>query len=69
MRGITITNYLSGGDPEGIIFSYLSNWGGQAIKIGRNLSPNLKPCPNYKDRVYIYFLGRILTTQKIKRFI
>lgn len=33
MRGITITNYLSTGDPEGIIFSYLSNWSGQAIKI------------------------------------
>lgn len=36
-RGITISNYLSNGDPEGVIFSYMSNWSGQAIKIPRNL--------------------------------
>jgi len=32
-----ITNYLSNGNPEGVIFSYMSNWSGQAIKIPRNL--------------------------------
>tara|TARA_R110002049_G_scaffold199941_1_gene370422 strand:+ start:892 stop:1020 length:129 start_codon:yes stop_codon:yes gene_type:complete len=32
-RGITITNYLATGDPEGVIFAYMPNWIGQAIKI------------------------------------
>lgn len=35
-RGITVTNYLVNGNPEGIILSYVSNWTGQAIKIPRN---------------------------------
>ncbi len=35
-RGITITNYLVSGNPEGISLSYVSNWTGQAIKIPRN---------------------------------
>jgi hypothetical protein len=41
-RGITITNYLSNGNPEGIIFSYMSNWSGQAIKVPRNLFAEAK---------------------------
>jgi len=35
-RGLTITNYLIDGDPEGVVFAYISNWSGQAIKIPRN---------------------------------
>ena len=35
-RGLTIVNYLIDGDPEGVVFAYISNWSGQAIKIPRN---------------------------------
>lgn len=56
MRGITITNYLSTGDPEGIIFSYLSNWSGQAIKIPRNLFPESKNMPELqRPGLYLLF--------------
>lgn len=56
MRGITITNYLSGGDPEGIIFSYLSNWSGQAIKIPRNLFSEAKTMPELqRPGLYLLF--------------
>ncbi len=54
-RGITITNYLVNGNPEGVIFAYMSNWTGQAIKIPRNLFPDSK---NYLEinKPGIYFL-------------
>ena len=54
-RGITITNYLSNGDPEGIIFSYMSNWSGQAIKIPRNLFAESKGLIELQ-RPGLYFL-------------
>lgn len=31
VRGLTIINYLTTGNPEGVIFAYMSNWTGQAI--------------------------------------
>lgn len=54
-RGITITNYLVDGNPEGVIFAYMSNWTGQAIKVPRNLFPNSK---DYEElnKPGIYFL-------------
>lgn len=55
MRGITITNYLLTGNPEGIIKSYLSNWNGQAIKIPRNIFFNTANEPELK-RPGLYFL-------------
>lgn len=55
MRGITISNYLVTGDPEGVIFAYMSNWTGQAIKIPRNLFPTTKDFNELK-RPGIYFL-------------
>lgn len=54
-RGITVTNYLINGDPEGVIFAYLSNWSGQAIKIPRNLFPDNKSLPEI-NRPGVYFL-------------
>ncbi|MDR2271298.1 MAG: GIY-YIG nuclease family protein [Sphingobacterium sp.] len=54
-RGITVTNYLASGNPEGIIFSYMSNWTGQAIKIPRNLFLEAKELPELK-KPGIYFL-------------
>lgn len=55
MRGITITNYLTTGNPEGVIFAYMSNWTGQAIKIPRNLFADSKNMAELK-RPGIYFL-------------
>lgn len=54
-RGITITNYLATGDPEGVIFAYMSNWTGQATKIPRNLFADSK---NFEElqRPGVYFL-------------
>lgn len=54
-RGTTITNYLVSGDPEGIIFSYMSNWTGQAIKVPRNLFAEAKDLPDL-NKPGIYFL-------------
>jgi hypothetical protein len=54
-RGITISNYLATGDPEGVIFTYMSNWTGQAIKIPRNLFSSAKDFNELK-RPGIYFL-------------
>ena len=54
-RGTTITNYLATGDPEGVIFAYMSNWTGQAIKIPRNLFADNKGIEELK-RPGIYFL-------------
>lgn len=54
-RGITITNYLVNGNPEGVIFAYMSNWTGQAIKIPRNLFASTKEIPELA-RPGIYFL-------------
>lgn len=54
-RGTTITNYLSTGDPEGVIFAYMSNWTGQAIKIPRNLFAENKDIDELK-RPGLYFL-------------
>jgi hypothetical protein len=55
-RGITITNYLTKGNPEGIIFSYMSNWTGQAIKLTRNLFADAKDISElYKPGVYFLF--------------
>ena len=54
-RGITISNYLADGDPEGVIFSYMSNWSGQAIKIPRNLFSQSKSM-NELQRPGVYFL-------------
>lgn len=54
-RGITITNYLANGNPEGVIFAYMSNWTGQAIKIPRNLFAGTKDIPELA-RPGIYFL-------------
>lgn len=55
MRGITITNYLTSGDPEGVVFAYISNWTGQAIKIPRNLFADSKDLHEL-NRPGIYFL-------------
>ena len=54
-RGITITNYLTKGNPEGIIFSYMSNWTGQAIKLPRNLFADAKDISEL-NKPGIYFL-------------
>lgn len=54
-RGITITNYLASGDPEGVVFAFISNWTGQAIKIPRNLFADTKDLPEL-NRPGIYFL-------------
>lgn len=54
-RGITITNYLVNGNPEGIIMSYVSNWTGQAIKIPRNAFFDTKDFPEL-NRPGIYYL-------------
>lgn len=54
-RGITITNYLVNGNPEGVILAYMSNWTGQAIKIPRNLFPESKEYEEI-NRPGIYFL-------------
>ncbi|HEY0769940.1 MAG TPA: GIY-YIG nuclease family protein, partial [Sphingobacteriaceae bacterium] len=54
-RGITITNYLASGDPEGVVFAFISNWTGQAIKIPRNLFADSKDMPEL-NRPGIYFL-------------
>lgn len=54
-RGITITNYLTTGDPEGVIFAYMSNWTGQAIKIPRNLFAEVKSLSELA-RPGVYFL-------------
>jgi hypothetical protein len=54
-RGTTISNYLVTGDPEGVIFAYMSNWTGQAVKIPRNLFANSKDYSELK-RPGIYFL-------------
>lgn len=54
-RGITISNHLSNGDPEGVIFSYMSNWSGQAIKIPRNLFAQSGSLPELQ-RPGVYFL-------------
>ena len=54
-RGITITNYLVSGNPEGVILAYMSNWTGQAIKIPRNLFPESKKYEEI-NRPGIYFL-------------
>ncbi len=54
-RGTTMTNYLATGDPEGVIFAYMSNWTGQVIKIPRNLFADNKDIDELK-RPGIYFL-------------
>ena len=54
-RGITITNYLIDGNPEGVIFAYVSNWTGQAIKIPRNSFSDLKG-ENSLGKPGVYFL-------------
>jgi len=54
-RGITITNYLVNGNPEGISLSYVSNWTGQAIKIPRNSFFDTKDFPEL-NRPGIYYL-------------
>ncbi|MBF9253304.1 GIY-YIG nuclease family protein [Pontibacter sp. 172403-2] len=54
-RGITVTNYLATGDPEGVIFAYMSNWTGQAIKIPRNLFADARDIIELQ-RPGIYFL-------------
>lgn len=54
-RGITITNYLVSGNPEGISLSYVSNWTGQAIKIPRNSFIDAKEF-NELNRPGIYYL-------------
>ncbi len=54
-RGITITNYLVNGSPEGISLSYVSNWTGQAIRIPRNAFFDTKNFPEL-NRPGIYYL-------------
>lgn len=54
-RGITITNYLANGNPEGVIFAYMSNWTGQAIKIPRNIFAYSKDIDEL-SKPGIYFL-------------
>jgi len=54
-RGITITNYLANGNPEGVIFAYMSNWTGQAIKIPRNIFADSKDIDEL-SKPGIYFL-------------
>lgn len=54
-RGITITNYLVTGDPEGITSSFVSNWTGQSIKIPRNSFFETKNFPEL-NRPGIYYL-------------
>lgn len=59
-RGITITNYLADGDPEGIIFTYMSNWSGQAIKIPRNLFADSKNLIELQRPGLYFLLGQNL---------
>lgn len=56
-RGITVTNYLFNGNPEGIIFSYMSNWSGQAIKVPRNLFIEAKSMPELQRPGLYMLLG------------
>lgn len=55
MRGITVTNYLVSGNPEGIVLSYISNWNGQAVKIPRNIFAETSQFAEVK-KPGIYFL-------------
>ena len=41
-NGKLISLYLFNGDPNGIVFSFLSNWTGQAIKVPRNYLEEVK---------------------------
>lgn len=55
-RGITVTNYLVDGNPEGVVFAYVSNWSGQAIKIPRNIFPDSRNLDEInKPGVYMLF--------------
>lgn len=54
-RGKTISLYLLDGKPSGIIFAYLSNWTGQAIKIPRNILEKTK-VRSEVNRIGVYFL-------------
>lgn len=54
-RGITITNYLVNGNPEGISMSFVTNWTGQAVKIPRNAFLETKHLSEL-NRPGIYFL-------------
>jgi len=56
-RGITITNYLVNGNPEGISLSYVSNWTGQAIKIPRNAFFETKEFPELNRPGVYYLIG------------
>ncbi len=56
-RGITITNYLVDGNPEGIMMSYVSNWTGQAIKIPRNSFFDTKNFDELKRPGIYYLIG------------
>jgi hypothetical protein len=56
-RGITITNYLVNGNPEGISLSYVSNWTGQAIKIPRNSFFDTKNFPELSRPGIYYLIG------------
>ena len=56
-RGITITNYLVNGNPEGITMSYVSNWTGQAIKIPRNAFLETKEFEELNKPGIYYLIG------------
>lgn len=56
-RGITITNYLINGNPEGISMSYVSNWTGQAIKIPRNAFFDTKEFQELNRPGVYYLIG------------
>lgn len=57
-RGITITNYLATGNPEGIIYAFMSNWTGQAIKIPRNIYSETKDIDSLKKPGIYFLLGQ-----------
>ncbi|WP_185290112.1 GIY-YIG nuclease family protein [Chryseobacterium lactis] len=57
-RGITITNYLVNGNPEGITMSYVSNWTGQAIKIPRNAFFDTKEFEELNKPGIYYLIGQ-----------
>jgi hypothetical protein len=57
-RGITITNYLVDGNPEGIILSFMSNWTGKAVKIPRNLFSETKKFKELNRPGIYYLIGQ-----------
>lgn len=56
-RALTVHSYLADGDPEGIIFTEVSNWTGLSIKIYRKVFSELKNTPELRRPGLYLLLG------------